>query len=99
MQVRDATTTYRIMSAVKSSNTKPEKLLGQAMWKLELRYRKQHKILGKPDYVFLRTKIPGFCDGDFWHLLSPQFIKWRKNYTSTTNRAGFVVTPQVPSPP
>jgi hypothetical protein len=32
MQVRDATTTYRIMSAVKSKNTKPEKLLGQAMW-------------------------------------------------------------------
>lgn len=64
---RDAVTTYRIMSAIKSKDTKPERLLGSAMWKLGLRYRKQFKIKGKPDFVFIKAKIAVFCDGDFWH--------------------------------
>jgi len=37
------------------------------MWKLGLRYRKQYKIIGRPDFVFVRAKIAVFCDGDFWH--------------------------------
>ncbi|MBU3916680.1 very short patch repair endonuclease [bacterium] len=65
--VREAQVTYRVMSAIKSKNTAPEKLLGQAMWKLGLRYRKHYKIIGKPDFIFLRIKIAVFCDGDFWH--------------------------------
>jgi len=67
MMVRSAEVTYKIMSAVKSKNTKPEILLGQAMWAAGLRYRKHFKILGKPDFIFLKTKIAVFCDGDFWH--------------------------------
>jgi DNA mismatch endonuclease (patch repair protein) len=55
------------MSAIKSKGTKPEKLLSSAMWCLGLRYRKQYKIIGKPDFVLLRAKIAIFCDGDFWH--------------------------------
>ena len=67
MKVRESATTYRIMSAIKSKDTRPEKLLGKAMWKEGLRYRKQYKIKGKPDFVFIRPKIAVFCDGDFWH--------------------------------
>ena len=55
------------MSAVKSSGTKPELLLGSTMHKLGLRYRKHYKIKGKPDFVFVSAKIAVFCDGDFWH--------------------------------
>ncbi len=65
--MRDKKTTSKIMSAIKSKDTKPEKLLSSAMWKLGLRYRKQYKIIGRPDFVFVRAKIAVFCDGDFWH--------------------------------
>ena len=65
---RDPEITYRIMSAIKSKGTKPEILLGKAMWALGLRYRKHGKnIPGKPDFVFKGKKIAVFCDGDFWH--------------------------------
>jgi len=59
---------HKIMSAVKSSNTKPEITLRKAVWKSGLRYRVNVKtIYGKPDIVFTRAKIAVFCDGDFWH--------------------------------
>ncbi len=60
--------THRIMSAVKSKNTKPELALRHALWGRGLRYRVNVKSLaGKPDVVFTRAKIAVFCDGDFWH--------------------------------
>lgn len=60
--------THRIMSAVKSKNTKPEILLRQALWKHNFRYRVNFKELpGKPDIAFTKAKIAIFCDGDFWH--------------------------------
>ena len=55
------------MSAIKSRGTQPEQILGKHMWKLGLRYRKQFKIKGKPDFVFSKSRIAVFCDGDFWH--------------------------------
>jgi DNA mismatch endonuclease (patch repair protein) len=55
------------MSAIKSKNTSPEILLGGAMWRLGLRYKKHYKIEGKPDFIFVTAKIAVFCDGDFWH--------------------------------
>lgn len=59
---------YKIMSSVKSSNTKPEIILRKAVWKSGLRYRINVKsIYGKPDIVFTKAKIAVFCDGDFWH--------------------------------
>lgn len=67
MKKRDKETTYRIMSSVKSKDTEPERILGSAMWRLGLRYRKQYKLKGKPDFVFVSARIAVFCDGDFWH--------------------------------
>ncbi|MFC1478060.1 very short patch repair endonuclease [Candidatus Margulisiibacteriota bacterium] len=64
---RSPEVTYKIMSAIKSKNTKPEVILGKHLWKLGLRYRKNYKIKGKPDFVFIKAKIAVFCDGDFWH--------------------------------
>ena len=55
------------MSAVKSKDTKPEKILAKALWEKGLRYRKHYKIDGKPDLVFIKKKLAIFVDGDFWH--------------------------------
>jgi len=67
MPKRDPAITSKIMRAIKSKGTKPERELGAAMWLLGLRYRKHYPVKGKPDFVFIRTKIAVFCDGDFWH--------------------------------
>jgi len=55
------------MSRIKSKGTKVEIILGKAMWRLGLRYRKHYPLPGKPDFVFIGSKVVVFCDGDFWH--------------------------------
>ncbi len=66
--MRDPIVTHKIMSAVKSKNTKPELLLRRALWKRGMRFRVNYKALpGKPDIVFTKVKLAVFCDGDFWH--------------------------------
>lgn len=65
---RDPAVTHKIMSAVKSKDTRPELKLRKALWNEGLRYRVNYKKLpGKPDIVFTRWKVVIFCDGDFWH--------------------------------
>ena len=60
--------THKIMSSIKSNNTKPELMLRKELWSRGLRYRINVKsISGKPDIVFSRARIVVFCDGDFWH--------------------------------
>lgn len=66
--MRTLETTHKIMSSIKSKNTKPELLLRKALWHRNLRYRVNYnKLPGKPDIVFTKYKIVVFCDGDFWH--------------------------------
>lgn len=67
MYERTVEITRKIMSSIKSKDTKPEVLLGRSMWQKGLRYRKHYNVIGKPDFVFLKKKIAIFCDGDFWH--------------------------------
>jgi len=56
------------MSRVKSSGTKIEKVLGSALWKAGIRYRKQYqKIPGRPDFALPGDRIAIFCDSSFWH--------------------------------
>ena len=56
------------MRSVKSSGSMIEQKLGQALWKENLRYRKQYsKLPGKPDFVLIRYKTVIFCDSHFWH--------------------------------
>ncbi|MCE5207206.1 MAG: very short patch repair endonuclease [Chloroflexi bacterium] len=64
---RNPEITSRIMSRIKSEDTKVEIALGRAMWGLGLRYRKHYPLIGKPDFVFIGVKVAVFCDGDFWH--------------------------------
>ena len=55
------------MSRVRSSGSAIEKQLGSALWRAGLRYRKQYRIFGKPDFVLVSQKIAIFVDSDFWH--------------------------------
>ena len=58
----------KIMSAIKSRNTKPELILRKELWRRGLRYRTNVRSLpGVPDIVFSRARLVVFCDGDFWH--------------------------------
>lgn len=63
------------MSAVKSSDSKIEIMLRKALWSKGYRYRKNcRKIFGKPDIVFISSKIAVFVDSEFWHG-----YEWEKN--------------------
>lgn len=60
--------TYKIMSAIRSRNTRPELALRKELWRRGLRYRANVRALpGTPDIVFSRVRLAVFCDGDFWH--------------------------------
>jgi len=67
MKGRSKEVTSRIMSSIKSKNTKPELLLRKSLWKLGVRYRIHSNILGKPDLCIKKYKIAIFIDGDYWH--------------------------------
>ena len=58
----------RIMSLIRSTNTKEEVRLAKALWNLGYRYRKNNKtVFGKPDFTFKQLKIAIFVDSEFFH--------------------------------
>jgi len=58
----------RIMRAVKSKDTLPERIVRSALHKLGYRFRLNRADLpGKPDVVLPRFRKAIFIDGCFWH--------------------------------
>lgn len=58
----------KLMSKIRSTNTKEEVRLAKALWHLGYRYRKNNrKVFGTPDLTFSRLKIAIFVDGEFFH--------------------------------
>ena len=58
----------KVMSAIRSKDTKEEITLAKALWHLGYRYRKNNrKIFGCPDLTFTILKIAIFVDGEFFH--------------------------------
>ena len=58
----------RIMSAIRSTGSRPETLVRSALHGLGYRFRKNVKSLpGKPDIVFARRRKIIFIHGCFWH--------------------------------
>jgi len=58
----------KLMSKIRSKETKPEQKLRKHLWHLGYRYRKNVKKLpGTPDIVFSKYKLVIFIDGEFWH--------------------------------
>lgn len=65
---RDRALVSRIMSSVRSRDTKPELWLRAALRAAGLRFSLYPDNLpGRPDFVFLRERVVVFVDGDFWH--------------------------------
>jgi DNA mismatch endonuclease, patch repair protein len=57
-----------IMGKIKGKETKPEILIGKALFAKGYRYRKNVKSLpGKPDLVLPKFKTVIFINGCFWH--------------------------------
>lgn len=58
----------KIMSAIRSTNTKDEVRLAKALWHLGYRYRKNNRsVYGTPDLTFKKLKIAIFVDSEFFH--------------------------------
>jgi DNA mismatch endonuclease, patch repair protein len=58
----------KIMKSIKSKNTKPEIYLRKYLFSKGLRYKINYKKLpGKPDIVFVSSKLAIFVHGCFWH--------------------------------
>lgn len=62
----------KIMSLIRSKNTKPElalrKFISAALYPKGYRYRLHYeKLPGKPDIAFVSKKVVVFVDGSFWH--------------------------------
>ncbi|HLY69008.1 MAG TPA: very short patch repair endonuclease [Puia sp.] len=71
------------MQAIRSTDTKAEKLLAKELWAAGFRYRKNDKsVFGKPDFTFKRLKIAVFVDSEFFHGKNWEVQKFRIN----TNR-------------
>jgi DNA mismatch endonuclease (patch repair protein) len=61
----------KVMSKIRSKNTKPEVILRKELHRQGFRYRLHVKKLpGKPDIVFNKHKVAIFVHGCFWHLHS-----------------------------
>jgi DNA mismatch endonuclease (patch repair protein) len=57
----------KMMSGIRSQNTKPERLVRKGLFKLGFRYRINNKIFGKPDIVLKKYNAVIFIHGCFWH--------------------------------
>lgn len=58
----------KIMSKIRSKNSKPEIKLRKALWSKNIRYRiHQNELPGTPDIVIKKYKLAIFVDGEFWH--------------------------------
>ncbi|TAL85696.1 MAG: DNA mismatch endonuclease Vsr [Candidimonas sp.] len=56
------------MRRIRSSNTKPERIVCRLLWSMGYRYRLHRKDLpGKPDVTFVGRKKVVFVHGCFWH--------------------------------
>ncbi len=58
----------RVMSRIKSKNTRPELIVRKYLYSKGIRYRLHRKTLpGKPDIVVSKIKSVLFINGCFWH--------------------------------
>lgn len=56
------------MQNIRSTGTKPERMIMEALKKHGIYFAAYvSKITGKPDIVFRRKKVAVFIDSDFWH--------------------------------
>src|SRR5215210_2700488 len=69
----------RCMSRIRGRNTGPELALRTALWQAGLRYRLRQRLPGKPDIVFIGSRVAVFVDGCFWHACPAHATKPKGN--------------------
>jgi DNA mismatch endonuclease (patch repair protein) len=83
----DSATRSRMMSGIRSKNTKAEVEIRKRLFALGFRYRLHDKKLpGKPDIILPRYKAVIFIHGCFWHAHACKLFKWpstRKEFWTT----------------
>lgn len=66
-----------MMSGIRGKNTRPERLVRQALFRRGFRYRLHTKGLpGKPDLVLKKYRAVIFVNGCFWHRHDCHLFKW-----------------------
>ena len=77
--VVDKETRSRMMSGIRSKDTKPELLVRRVLHRAGYRYRLHAKDLpGKPDIILRKYKTVIFVHGCFWHHHDCKNFKWPK---------------------
>src|SRR5690348_925126 len=76
----------RIMSKIKSKNTKLELNFRKMLWKKGLRYQIYPNMLGKPDLIFKSNKLVIFVDSCFWHGCSVHMKMPKSNKKYWSNK-------------
>lgn len=73
----DKATRSRMMSGIRSTNTKGEVQLRSALHRLGFRFRlHDRKLPGRPDIVLPRYRAVIFVNGCFWHGHSCSLFRW-----------------------
>ena len=67
IDVVDRATRSRMMSGIRSKNTKPELIVRSFLHRAGLRFRLHAKLPGKPDLVLPKHRTVVFVHGCFWH--------------------------------
>ena len=79
VDVVDKATRSRMMSGIKSKNTKPEVLIRSLLHKKGFRFRiHSNELPGKPDIVLKKYNAVVFINGCFWHGHNCHLFKWPK---------------------
>ena len=67
----------QLMGRIKSRNTRIEKIItGGLRRKGITNFKREGKLIGKPDLIFSRSRLVVFLDGDFWH--GYKFDTWKE---------------------
>lgn len=96
MDIVDAKTRSRLMSGIRSKNTKPELTLRRFLHSRGFRFRLHASSLpGRPDLVLAKYKLCIFVNGCFWHrhpgckyatMPKSNSDFWQKKFSSNVRR-------------
>jgi DNA mismatch endonuclease (patch repair protein) len=96
VDIVDKATRSRMMSGIRSSNTKPEVLIRRALHRLGYRFRLDSKVDKiKPDVVLRSHKVAVFTHGCYWHQHAGCRLayadrdyteKWQKKFDDNRHR-------------
>ncbi|MDF1645054.1 MAG: very short patch repair endonuclease [Pseudomonadales bacterium] len=96
VDVVDKKTRSRMMSGIRSSNTKPEILTRKALHRLGYRFRLDSRVGKiKPDVVLRRHRVAVFIHGCYWHQHTGCKLaysdrrysdKWKKKFLDNKQR-------------